>query len=193
MALDKAGLETTAHGFIEVNEFGQTRVPTIFAIGDVNGGTQLAHVATSQGIIAAENACGRPTRSYETVIPGVVFTSPEIGLVGLSEQDARQREIPVKVGKFPFAWLGRSIAVGNSVGFAKWIACKSTDTLLGAAVVGPHATELVAAAAVAIRAKLKTRELGATIHAHPTFGEVWMEAAHAVHGMAIHASPVKKA
>ena len=193
LALDKAGLETTARGFIEVNEFGQTRVPTIYAVGDVNGGIQLAHVATSQGIIAAENACGGPTRSYETVVPGVVFTSPEVGLVGLSEQEARQRGVPVKIGKFPFAGLGRSIAVGNQVGFAKWIACESTDTLLGAAVVGTHATELIAEAAVAIRAKLKASELGATIHAHPTFGEVWMEAAHAVHGRAIHAAPVKKA
>lgn len=193
LALDRAGVETTARGFIEVNEFGQTRVPTIYAIGDVNGGTQLAHVATSQGIIAAENACGSPRGTYETVIPGVVFTSPEVGVVGLSEQKARQKGIPVKVGKFSFGSLGRSITIGNFAGFAKWIACESTDTLLGAAVVGPHATELLAEAAVAIRAKLKASELGATIHAHPTFGEVWMEAAHAIHGMAIHAVPVKKA
>lgn len=191
LALEKAGLHVNARGYIEVNQFGQTGVPTIYAVGDITGGTQLAHVATSQGIIAAENACGTPRGGFEIIIPGVVFTSPEVGVVGLSEQEAQQRGIPVKVGRFPFGSLGRSIATDNSIGFAKWIARENTDTLLGAAVVGPHATELIAEAAVAIRAKLKARELGATIHAHPTFGEVWMEAAHAVHGTAIHSPPVK--
>jgi dihydrolipoamide dehydrogenase len=192
LTLENAGLATNARGFIEVNEFGQTRVPRIYAIGDVNGGAQLAHAATSQGIIATENAFGQSLGSNETVIPGVVFTSPEIGVVGLSEQEAKRRGLAVRVGKFPFASLGRSIATSNPVGFAKWIASKDTDVLLGATVVGPHATELIAEAAVAIRAKIKANELGATIHAHPTFGEIWMEAAHAVHGMAIHSPPVKK-
>jgi dihydrolipoamide dehydrogenase len=192
LSLENAGLATNARGFIEVNEFGQTRVPTIYAIGDVNGGAQLAHAATSQGIIAAENACGSQPGSYETVIPGVVFTSPEVGVAGLSEEDARRNGLAVRVGRFPFASLGRSIATSNAVGFAKWIADEKTDVLIGAAVVGQHATELIAEATLAIRAKLKARELGATIHAHPTFGEIWMEAAHAVHGVAIHAPPVKK-
>jgi dihydrolipoamide dehydrogenase len=191
MALENAGLSTNARGYIEVNEFGQTRVPTIYAIGDVNGGAQLAHAATSQGIIAAETACGNTPGAFETLIPGVVFTSPEVGIVGLSEQEARRKGLAVRVGKFPFAALGRSIATSNAVGFAKWIADEKTDVLLGAAVVGTHATELIAEATLAIRSKLKASELGATIHAHPTFGEVWMEAAHAVHGMAIHAPPVK--
>jgi dihydrolipoamide dehydrogenase len=189
LGFEKIGVRVNARGYIEINPFGQTSVPTIYAVGDITGGTQLAHVATSQGIIAAENACGTPRRAYETVIPGVVFTSPEVGIVGLSEQEAKRRGIPVKVGRFPFAALGRSIVTGQHGGFAKWIAREHTDTLLGAAVVGPHATELIAEAAVAIRAKLKAHELEATIHAHPTFGEVWMEAAHAVHGAAIHAPP----
>lgn len=193
LTLEKAGLRPNDRGFIEVNEFGQTRVPRIYAIGDVNGGTQLAHAATSQGIIAAHDACGRRSGRNETVIPGVIFTSPEVGVVGLSELDAQKRSIPVKVGRFPFGALGRSIASGNVVGFAKWIVCDRTDALLGAAVVGPHATELIAEAAIAIRAKLKASELGATIHAHPTFGEAWMEAAHSVCGEVIHAPPVKKA
>jgi dihydrolipoamide dehydrogenase len=192
LQLENAGLATNARGFIEVNEFGQTSVPAIYAIGDVNGGAQLAHAATSQGIIAAGNAFGNAPFSFETVIPGVVFTSPEIGLVGLSEQEAWRNGVTVRVGKFAFASLGRSIATSNAVGFAKWIADEKTDVLLGAAVVGPHATELIAEAALAIRAKLKASELGATIHAHPTFGEIWMEAAHAVHGVAIHSPPAKK-
>lgn len=189
LSLDRISLQVNARGHIEVNQFGQTRVPTIYAVGDITGGCQLAHVATSQGIIAAENACGTPRRCLETVTPGVVFTSPEVGIAGLSEESAKQRGIPVKVGRFPFGSLGRSVVTGDHGGFAKWIVREDTDTLLGAAVVGPHATELIAEAAVAIRAKLKARELGATIHAHPTFSEVWMEAAHAVHGSAIHLRP----
>jgi dihydrolipoyl dehydrogenase len=192
LTLENAGVATNSRGFIEVNEFGQTHIPTIYAIGDVNGNTLLAHAATSQGIVAAEDACGRPSRSNEIVIPAVVFTSPEIGFVGLSELEAQRKNLAIKVGKFPFASLGRSIAVSNAVGFAKWIADGKTDVLLGATVVGPHATELIAEASLAIRAKLKASELGATIHAHPTFGEIWVEAAHAVHGVAIHSPPIKK-
>lgn len=192
LCIENAGLATNNRGFIEVNEFGQTHVPTIYAVGDVNGGTQLAHVATSQGIVAAENACNSPARRCETLIPCVVFTSPEIGVVGLTEEDARRKNVAIRTGKFPFAFLGRSNAAFNTVGFAKWIACEKTDVLLGAAVVGAHATELIAEAAVAIRAKFKSSELGATIHAHPTFGEAWMEAAHGVNGTTIHAPPFSK-
>lgn len=192
LALEKAGLSTNPRGFIEVNEFGQTRVPSIYAIGDVNGGAQLAHAATSQGIIAAKNACGRTPGAFETVIPGVIFTSPEVGIVGLTEQEARRKGVAIRVGRFPFAALGRSIATSNGVGFAKWIVDEKSDILLGAAVVGTHATELIAEAALAIRSKIKAGELSHTIHSHPTFGEIWMEAAHAVHGVAIHAPPVKK-
>lgn len=186
LALQNARLATNARGFIEVNEFGRTRVPTIYAIGDVNGGTQFAHAATSQGIIAAENACTGKSGDFESVVPGVVFTSPEIGLVGLTELEAQRKGLAVRVGKFPFAALGRSIATANGVGFAKLITDEKTDVLLGAAVVGSHATELIAEVTVAIRAKLKAQELGATIHSHPTFGEAWMEAAHEVHRAAIH-------
>lgn len=192
LSLENAGLSTNAKGFIEVNEFGQTRMPNIYAIGDVNDGPQLAHAATSQGIIAVENACDNASGAFETLVPGVVFTSPEIGIVGLSEQEARRQGLAVRIGKFPFAALGRSIATSNAVGFAKWIADEKTDVLLGASIVGAHATDLIAEAALAIRSKLKVTDVGATIHAHPTFGEIWMEAAHAVHGVAIHAAPVRK-
>jgi dihydrolipoamide dehydrogenase len=192
LALDNAGLIPADRGFLKVNEFGQTNVLGIYAVGDVNGRVQLAHAATSQGIIAAEDACGIPHGSYENVIPGVVFTSPEVGIIGLSEQEARQQGIAVRVAKFPFASLGRSIATSNGLGFAKWIVDEKTDVVLGAAIVGTHATELIAEAAIAIRAGLKASEIGATVHAHPTFGEIWMEAAHAVHGIAIHAAPVRK-
>ena len=125
-------------------------------------------------------------------MPNVIFTSPEIGTVGLSEDDAKKQNRAVKTGKFRFAGLGKALAAGETTGFVKWIADAATDQLLGAAAVGPHATELIAEATTAIRAELTVKELGRTIHAHPTFSEAWMEAAHAVHGECIHAPPKHK-
>jgi dihydrolipoamide dehydrogenase len=192
LGLDQAGLQPDIRGFLPVNEFGQTAIPTIYAVGDVNGVRQLAHAATAQGTAVAEHACGQSPRAFETLVPGVVFTSPEVGTVGLTEQEARERGIAVEVGRFAFHALGRSIASGQTAGFAKWIARAGDRTLLGAAVVGSHATESIAEAVVAIRSGLKVADLGSTIHAHPTFGEIWHEAAHALEGRAIHGPAPKR-
>ncbi len=192
LALEKAGVKTNEKGFIPVDDFGRTNVANIFAIGDVNGRVQLAHNATSQGIIAAETACGRKPRKYESLVPGVIFTTPEVALVGLTEADAQKQNRAVKTGKFRLGGLGRAIAAGQTAGFVKWIADAQTDQLLGAAMVGAHATDLIAEAALAIRSELTAKELGDTIHAHPTFSESWMEAAHAVHGECIHGAPKRK-
>ena len=192
LKLESAGLSTNPKGFIEVDEYGRTQVATIYAIGDVTGGVQLAHAAASQGLVAAANACGRPLHKNEKIIPSCIFTSPEIGVVGLSEQEAQQAGKAVKTGKFMFAALGKALAVGHPQGFVKWIADAETDQLLGAAAVGPHATELIAEAAAVIRAELTGTELGHTIHAHPTLAEIWMEAAHALEGEPIHSAPRKK-
>ena len=191
LGLENIGLAVDSRGFIEADEYGRTRVANVFAVGDVTGRTQLAHSATSQGIIAAENACGGRLRRNETLVPNVIFTSPEVGTVGLSEDDAKKQGRAVKVGKFHYRGLGKAMAVEETAGFVKWIADAQTDQLLGAAAVGAHATELIAEAAAAIRGEYTVRELGRTIHAHPTFGELWMEAAHSLHGEAIHAPPRK--
>ena len=192
LALERAGLKTDERGFIPVDECNRTAVAGIFAIGDVNGGLQLAHAATSQALVAAEAACGRQPRRNETLIPGVIFTMPEVALVGLTEADAKKQNRTVKVGRFPFAALGRALAAGAPEGFAKLLADAQTDQLLGAQVVGAHATDLIAEVTLALRAELTAAELGRTVHAHPTFNEIWMEAAHAVHGECIHAAPRKK-
>lgn len=189
LKLDNAGLKTGEHGFIEADDYCRTTVANIFAIGDVTGKTQLAHFATAQGITAAENAHLRPQRKHETIVPNVIFTSPEIGTVGLTEEAATKQNRAVKVGKFRLSSLGKAIATAQTAGFAKWIADAGTDQLLGAAVVGAHATDLIAEAALAIRSELTVAELGRTIHAHPTFGELWMEAADAMHGKSIHGPP----
>ncbi|HXN35993.1 MAG TPA: dihydrolipoyl dehydrogenase [Opitutaceae bacterium] len=192
LGLENIGLKVDARGFIEADEYGRTRVANVFAIGDVTGKTQLAHFATSQGITAAENALGGRLRRNETLVPNVIFTCPEVGTAGLSEEEAKRQGKAVVIGKFHFRGLGRALAVDETAGFVKWIADAGTDQLLGAAAVGAHATELIAEATTAIRAEFTAREFGRTIHAHPTFGELWMEAAHSVHGEAIHSPPRKK-
>jgi dihydrolipoamide dehydrogenase len=192
LKLENAGVKTDDKGFIPVDNYGRTNIASIFAIGDVTGRTQLAHSATSQGIIAAENATGKKPQQYEALVPGVIFTAPEVALVGLTENEAKRQGRTVATGKFRLGGLGRAIAVNETTGFVKWIADAQTDQLLGAAAVGAHATELIAEATLAIRSELTTREVGRTIHAHPTFGEAWMEAAHALHGECIHAAPQKK-
>jgi dihydrolipoamide dehydrogenase len=192
LKLENAGLKTTERGYIEADDYCRTKVANIFAIGDVTGKIQLAHYATAQGIAAAENAVQTKLHKHDTIVPNVIFTSPEVGTAGLSEDDAKKQNRAVKTGKFRFAGLGKGIATGENVGFVKWIADAVTDQLLGAAAVGPHATELIAEAAAVIRSELTTRELGRTIHAHPTFSEIWMEAAHALHNECIHAPPKRK-
>jgi dihydrolipoamide dehydrogenase len=189
---ENAGLKAGERGFIEADNCCRTAAANIFAVGDVTGKTQLAHYATAQGLAAAANAVTQKPHACETLVPNVIFTSPEVGTVGLSEEDAKKSGRAVKTAKFRFAGLGRAQAAGETAGFVKWIADAGTDQLLGAAAVGPHATELIAEAATAIRAEWTTRELGRTIHAHPTFSEAWMETAHALHGEAIHAPPRRK-
>jgi dihydrolipoamide dehydrogenase len=193
VGLDKAGLEAEANGAIKVDAACRTAAANIFAVGDVtHGSTQLAHAATAQGVTAAENAVRGTRSAADHLVPACIFTSPEIGAVGLAEQDAAARDLKVTTGRFAFAALGRAMAAGESEGFVKWVADERTGQLLGAQAVGPHATELIAEAAAAIKAELTLEEIGGTIHCHPTFSEAWMEAAHAAHGECIHAPPRRR-
>jgi len=186
LELARAGVVADARGQIAVDAHGRTSVASIFAVGDVTAGSvQLAHAATSQGIVAAENAAGKRGRN-ESICPACIFTSPEVGMVGLTEAQARQEERPVRTGVFPFSALGKAMAAGETEGFVKWIADARTDQLLGAQAVGAHATDLIAEAALAVRNELTVAVLARTIHGHPTLSEVWMEAAHAVHGDCLH-------
>ena len=188
LQIEKAGLRVNAQGCIEADEYGRTQVATIYAVGDVTGGPQLAHVATSQGLVAAENACTRRLRRNETCFPYCIFTSPEVGAAGLTEQEAGQKGLEIKTGRFNFAALGKGQAIDDHpAGFVKWIADPETGQLLGAQAVGAHATELIAEATTAIRAELTVTDVARTIHAHPTLAEAWMESAHVLLGEAIHA------
>ena len=189
LGLDKAGVRTGEKGFIAIDDGCRTSAASVYAVGDVTGWSQLAHAATAQGLAAAENACGGRASLKGRVVPSCIFTDPEIGLAGLTEQEARKQGRAVKTGKFPFAALGRALASGESSGFVKWIVDAATGQLLGAQAVGLNATELIGEAALAIQAELTSVEIARAIHAHPTLSEAWMEAAHAVQGECIHAAP----
>jgi dihydrolipoamide dehydrogenase len=147
----------------------------------------LAHVSSAEGVIAAERIAGVETRAlnYDHV-PGCTYCDPEIGSVGLTEQEARERGYDVRVGVFPFGALARAKMAGENDGFVKIVAEAKYDELLGVHIIGARATELVAEAVVALKLESTVEELIRTIHAHPTMAEAVGEAAHAVHGAAIH-------
>jgi dihydrolipoamide dehydrogenase len=178
-------------GYIKVDAQYRTSVPGVSAIGDVItlGGPhpQLAHVSSAEGIITAERIAGQAVRplNYDHV-PGCTYCDPEIGSVGLTEAEAKQRGYDVRIGTFPFGVLGRAKMAGETDGFVKIVADKKYDELLGVHMIGLRSTELVAEATVALRMEATVEELIHTMHAHPTMAEAVGEAAHATHGAAIH-------
>ena len=189
--IERVGLQLEK-GFIKVDAAYKTNVPGISAIGDVvtlgaAGHPQLAHVSSAEGIIAAERIAGRETRplNYDHV-PGCTFCDPEIGSVGLTEREARERGYDVRTGRFPFGVLGRAKMAGEIDGFVKIVADKKYDAVLGVHMIGARSTELVAEATLALRLESTAEELIRTIHAHPTMAEAVGEAAHAVDDAAIH-------
>lgn len=189
--IEAAGVAVNERGYVTVDELSRTNVPHIYCIGDVSGRMQLAHAATSQAVYAVEHALKDEEKIEEVVIPGVIFTSPEVALVGLTELEAQKLGIETNIGKFAFRGLGKAMASNETEGFVKIIAEKETDRIIGAQCAGPHATDLISEMVVAVREELTAEELGNTVHAHPTFAEVWMEAAHALHKACIHAPPAR--
>jgi dihydrolipoamide dehydrogenase len=179
-------------GYIKVDDHYRTGVPGISAVGDVitlgtPGHPQLAHVSSAEGIITAERIAGQDVRplNYDHV-PGCTYCDPEIGSVGLTEREAKERGFDVRVGAFPFGVLGRAKMSGETEGFVKIVADKASDEVLGIHMIGSRSTELVAEATVALRLQSTVEDLIRTIHAHPTMAEAIGEAAHATHGAALH-------
>ena len=186
LGLEKIGVKVEK-GFIGVNEKRQTNVPHVYAIGDVAGQPMLAHKASREGIVAAEVIAGLPAAADYRCVPAVIFTDPEIGSVGMSEAEAKAAGYEPVVGKFPFTANGRALSMNEAEGMAKIVADKKTDVVLGLHIVGPQASELIAEGALAIEMGARVEDVASTIHAHPTLPEAVMEAAEAVHGLAIHA------
>ena len=188
----EVGLTIDERGYIKVDTLFRTGVPGISAIGDViTFGTgvhqQLAHLSSAEGILLAERIAGQtPTPINYDQVPGCTYCDPEIGSVGLTEAEAKKRGYDVVVGQFPFMALGRAKIAGETDGFVKIVADKKYDEVLGVHIIGPRATELIAEAGVALKLESTVEELIRTIHAHPTMSEAVGEAAHAVHGAAIH-------
>jgi len=174
-------------GAVVIDEHCQTSVAGIYAIGDVTGKLQLAHVASAQGIVAAEHAAGQASAMDYRCIPAAVFTQPEVGTVGLTEAEAVEAGYDVHAAKFPLQALGRALAIGETAGFAKIVGDKKTGEVLGVHIVGAHASDVIAEAGIAIALEATVSELAKSVHAHPTLPEAIMEAARAWLGQGIHA------
>jgi dihydrolipoamide dehydrogenase len=193
---DGLNLESTRveldRGYLKVNNLMQTAEPGIFAIGDVvtidGPHPQLAHVASFEGIGVAERLAGKPTEpvNYDRV-PSATYCRPEVAGVGLTEAEAKKRGYDVKVGRFPFGNLAKPRILGHDAGFVKVVSEAKYDEVLGVHIVGPHATDLISEACVALRLEATTDEIARTMHPHPTLPEALMQAAEAVYGHAIDA------
>ncbi|MGQ4615749.1 dihydrolipoyl dehydrogenase [Nocardia sp. R7R-8] len=192
LGLDRAGIDTDQRGFIPVDEQLRTGVEHVYAIGDVTGRALLAHVASHQGLTAADVIAGHPAHIDYTAIPAATFTHPEIASVGLTETKARAAGHDVVVARFPFAALGRAKTFGETEGFVKIVAGQRHREVLGVHIIGPSASDLITEGALAIALEATLDELADTIHAHPTFGEIGMEAALAGLGLPVHIPPRKR-
>ncbi|NFL95865.1 dihydrolipoyl dehydrogenase [Clostridium botulinum] len=173
-------------GCIWVNDNMETNIKGIYAIGDCTGKNMLAHVASDQGIIAVENIMGKNKKMDYKTVPACVYTKPELASVGLTEEQAKQKGVDYKVGKFPLIYNGKSLIMNDTEGFIKIIVDKKYEEILGVHILGPRATDLITEAALALRLEATLKEIITTVHAHPTIGEAMKEAALAVNKEAIH-------
>lgn len=185
LGLEAAGVQMD-RGFVQVDDEMRTNIPHIYAIGDLTGKQQLAHVATAQGIVAAHNAAGEHRAMRYEAVPGCIYTTPEIACVGLTEEKAVAAGYKVKTGRFNVSGNGRSLAIACPDGFAKLVTDADTGKVLGCHILAPHATEMIGEATLTIASNLGVEDIANTIHAHPTVSEIIMEAAHDVEGLCCH-------
>jgi len=186
IGLENVGLKTNQQGQLDVDENYQTRVPGIYAIGDLVPGMMLAHKASEEGIVFAERLAGQQSAVNYLCVPAVTYTWPEVATVGRNEEELKAEKIPYKTGKFFFAASGRALANGMSEGFVKVLATPESGRILGVHIIGPQASELIAEATIVISFNGSVHDLAVTCHAHPTLSEVFREAAFAVNKEAIH-------
>lgn len=180
------GLTLGKRGEIVVDDQQRTNLPNVYAVGDVTGGKLLAHKAEEEGVIAAEVIAGKPVHMHQHTVPNVVYTSPEIATVGFSEQEVKAQGRDYRVGKFPFLANARARTMGDTAGFVKFIVDTTTDEILGAHMIGPHVSELIPEAVLAMEYRGSAEDIAITVHAHPTLSETVKEAALAALGRSIH-------
>ncbi|PZX08107.1 dihydrolipoamide dehydrogenase [Psychrobacillus insolitus] len=186
MGLEELGIKFAERGLLEVDKQCRTSIPNIYAIGDIVAGPQLAHKASYEGKIAAEAIAGQTSVVDYLAIPAVCFTDPEMATVGLNEAEAKEQGYEVVAGKFPFGANGRALALNATEGFVKLVSRKEDGLLLGAQIVGQGASDMIAELGLAVEAGMTVEDIAMTIHAHPTLGEIAMEAAEVVMGHPIH-------
>ncbi len=175
------------NGYIKVNEYYQTNESHIYAIGDVIGGMQLAHIASHEGIKAVEHIAGEnPSFLHYEHVPRCIYSNPEIASVGLTEKEAKEKGFKVKTGKFPFQAIGKALVFGETDGFVKFVSDRETNDILGVHMIGPNVTDLISEAGLARVLDASPWEISQTVHPHPSLSEVMGEAALAVDGRAIH-------
>lgn len=185
IGLEEAGVKLTK-GFVDVDETMRTSADGIYAIGDITGKMQLAHVASEQGLVAAHNIAGQLKQMHYNIIPACIYTTPEIASVGLDEKTAKEKGYTVKLGSFQSAANGKSMITGEKDGIIKVVTDEKTGEILGAQMMCTRATDMIAEICAVMNAEGTIEELSDTIHPHPTVSEMVMEAAHDVHGMCVH-------
>ena len=184
--LDSIGIELDKQKRVKTDEMFKTNIENIYAIGDVISGPMLAHKAEDEGIAVAENIAGQSGHVNYDTIPGVIYTSPEVASVGKTEEQLKELNINYKIGKFSFMANSRAKAIDDAEGFVKILSDKTTDKVLGAHIIGPHAGELIAEICIAMEFGASSEDIARTCHAHPTFSEAVKEAALSVDKRAIH-------
>ncbi|MGI8748791.1 MAG: FAD-dependent oxidoreductase, partial [Deinococcus sp.] len=187
LGAQEVGLELDERGFVKVDGHFRTNLPNVYAIGDVIGGAMLAHKAEDEGVAVAEMLAGQAGHVNYDAVPWVIYTSPEIAWVGLTEAAAREQGLEVRSGQFPFAANGRALGHGDSRGFVKVVADAGSDRILGVHMIGPGVSELISEAVSVMEFGGSAEDLARTVHAHPTLSEAVKEAAMAVDRRAIHA------
>jgi dihydrolipoamide dehydrogenase len=180
------GLALGKRGEILVDDQQRTNLPNVYAIGDCTPGPMLAHKAEEEGVVAAEVIAGKPAHTHHHTVPGVVYTWPEIAVVGYTERQVKESGREYKVGKFPFSANGRARTAGETTGFVKFVSDARTDEILGCHMIGPNVSELIPEVVLAMEYRGSSEDIGMTVHAHPTLSETTKEAALAVLGRPIH-------
>jgi len=187
--LEATGVETDPKtGFVIIDAHYRTRVPSIYAIGDLVPGPMLAHKASAEGIAAVECIAGKAGEVNYDTIPAVIYTWPEVASVGLTEEQAKEREIPYCVGRYPFSGAGRARCMGETDGFVKLIVHSKTDRIIGAHIIGPRAADMIAECVLAMEFGASSEDIARTVHGHPTFAEALQEAALTARKCSIYAS-----
>lgn len=185
MGLETVGIDYNDKG-IKVNEKMETNIPGFYAIGDVTGQEMWAHAASAEGMVAAENALGGNSIMNYSAVPGCIFTTPEIAMVGLTEKEAQEKNVNIKISRFNFASNSKAVSMGETDGLVKIISHADSGKVLGMHILGPHASDLIMEGALAIRNELTAKDIAHTIHPHPSLSETVMESAHGIDGNIIH-------